>query len=122
LVVSAGTLFAAAAFRQTAPPTLAGVVRDEPAAVVHHVTAAAGTFGGDQCRQPTNANLGGDVIANPASELSPRTSYSGKSTAKGGGFIRASVGNVRLNESGFIDYGQLLGLPPDAPGFAPSLT
>jgi hypothetical protein len=76
---------------------------------VHHVTAAARTFSGDQCRQPTNANPGGDVIANPASEFSPRTSYTRKSTAKGGGFIRALVGSVRLTESGFIDYGQLLG-------------
>jgi hypothetical protein len=76
---------------------------------VRHVTAVARTFSGDQCRQPTSANPGGDVIANPASELSPRTSYTRKSTASGGGFIRASVGNVPLNESRFIDYGQLLG-------------
>jgi hypothetical protein len=76
---------------------------------VHHVTAVARTFSGDRCRQPTNANPGGDATTNPASELSPRTSYTRKSTAKGGGFIRASVGNVRLNKSGFIDYGQLLG-------------
>jgi hypothetical protein len=73
LVCSAGPLFAAAAFRQTAPPTLAGVVRDEPNAVVHHVTAAARTFSRDQCRPPANANPGSDVINNPASELSPRT-------------------------------------------------
>jgi hypothetical protein len=109
LVLSAGPLFAAAAIRQTAPPTLAGVVRDDPSAVLHNVTAAARTFSGDQCGQVTNANPGGDLIANPALELSPRTSYTRKSTAKGGDSIQASVGNVRLNESGFIDYRQLLG-------------
>jgi hypothetical protein len=103
LVLAAGPLFALAAFRQTAPTTLADVVRDEPSAVLHRVTAAAKTYSDDQCRQPANANRGGVVITNPASELSPRTNHTRKGTAKGEGFIRASVGNVRLNESGFID-------------------
>jgi len=78
LVLSAGPLFAAAAFRQTAPPILAGVVRDEPSAVAHHVTAAARTFSGDQCPATHERQPGGDVITNPAPELSSRTSYTRK--------------------------------------------
>ena len=109
LVLSAGPLFAAAAFRQTAPPTLAGVFRDEPGAVVHHVTAAARTFSGDQRGQRTNANPGGDAIANLASEFSPRTSYTRKITAKGGGFIPASAGNVA---PGFCTTSDLVAFRP----------
>ena len=109
LVLSAGLLFAAATYRQTTPNTFADVVRDEPSAIVRHVIAAARTFSGDQCGQPTNANPGGDAIPNPASELSLRTSYARKSTAKGGGFIPASVANVA---PGFCTTSDLVAFRP----------